>query len=322
LTGGAVVGDHLLAADDQRHHAAGLPAHGGDGGREALAQGRHGEIGQGLVVEGRQAAVFGRFGRLVKGRRGGQFPLQGDGRVFEQPVLGLALGKALAQKGFVGRVFEQPAHEIGHARQEFAVGAVEPHPAGHLEQTLAHGFGHADQGLELVAVFRHAKARRRLHDVGDGAHVVGGALEIDEVAVFERHPGEAFMGDVGFGLAQPGGHGPAHLSGQHGLVVPVGALDQTQSERQARGPAPADQLGQVAFGILEIGLEHDGQVGVVAEFRFAAQASKQLDGDVLVAQLLHVDAKGAAHGHDLAVDRAHGEDAASEPSKFMGLAWE
>ena len=303
--GDAVVGGDVLAADDQRHHAAGLAAHGGDGGRETLAQARHGEIGQGLVVKGRQAAVLDRFGRLVGRRRGGQFPFQGDGRVFKQAVLGLALGKALAQEGFVGRVFEQPAHEIGHARQQLAVGAVEPHPAGHLEQAFAHGFGHADQGLEFVAVFRHAEACRRLHDIGDGAHVVGGALEIDEIAVFEHHPGKTLVGDVGLGLAQPGRHGPAHLFGQHGLVVPVGALDQTQSERQARGPAPADQFGQIAFGVLEIGLEHDGEVRVVAEFRFAAQAPKQLDGDVLVAQLLHVDAKRSAHGHDLAVDRAH-----------------
>ena len=299
-------GAHLLAADDQRVGCAEVFAHLGQGLFHARPGRRDGEVHGGEVGEARQAAKAGRGpGRRGRGLAGLDLALGGQFRVFQQARQLRAFGKALAQEALVGGVFQQAAHQVGHARDEVAVGAVQAHAAGHVAQALAHGFGHAVQHLEFVAFRGHVQGGGHLLHGGDGADVVRGAGEVADVVVGQDHAGVALIGHVGLGLDGVHRHFPAVLLGQHGLGVPVGALDQADGDGQVFVPRPGDQPGHVGVGGLEVALEHDAQVRVVAVLRGAAQALEELDGDLLVLQLLHVDAQKAAHHLDLAVDGLH-----------------
>ena len=91
------------------------------------------------------------------GARCGLFALRGQNRIFQEALdLGL-LGEGLAQEGFVGRVLEQAAHQIGHARQQVAVGGIEAHALGHVQKAFAHGLGHAVEHLEFITLFGHVQ---------------------------------------------------------------------------------------------------------------------------------------------------------------------
>gem|GEM_PF-5263545 len=277
--GQAVGGHDLAAADEQRIDVAEPAPDIGQGLGEGASRRGHGQVEHGFVHERRQAAEA-RPRRGLGRRRALQLALQRQLRILEQAGDVGLVGEALLQKRFVGRVLQQPAHQVGHAGQKLAVGAVEPHPSGDLEEPFAHRLGHAVEHLEFKARLGHVQLASRLHDRADGPDVVRGALEVDQVVVLEDLARLALMGHVRLGLVGPDRHRPAVLLGQHRLVVPVGALDQPKPEGQAFLAAPGDEPGQVLVRVAQIGLEHQREVRPVAELGVGAQALEELDGQL------------------------------------------
>ena len=96
---------------------------------------------------------------------------------------------------------------------------------------------------------------------------------------------------------------PALLSGEHRLVVPVGALDQADRDRRAAAAGPVDERAQVAFGVAQVGLDDDAGVGEVAELVFVEQLREDGVGQVAVAELLEVEVEEDAAVAGLAEDR-------------------
>ena len=116
-----------------------------------------------------------------------------------------------------------------------------------------------------------------------------------DVLVLQDDPGLALEGGVALGLDGPDRDVPAVLLGDDGLGVPVGALDQTDGDGKLLGACPGQKVGQILVRVFEVGLQHDAQVRVVAEFVAVAQAAVHFQGDVLELVLLHVDAHEPVH---------------------------
>ena len=92
------------------------------------------------------------------GRRCGARSTSGDGcgartsRSWSSPS-----AKVEPQERLVGRVLEQPPHEVGHAGDELADGRVFAHAAGRAADGRLDGLAHAVQHLQLVGVFGQAR---------------------------------------------------------------------------------------------------------------------------------------------------------------------
>ena len=283
---------HILAVDVERQGPALRRAHRSDALRVRLPLFGDGEVHRRLVPE-RREGPFLIWRRLLL--PGGEFSFQRDGGVFHQQLDRRAVREALAQEGFVGGVFQQAAHEIGHAGDQLSVGAIEAHTASHVAQALAYGFGHAVKHLKFIAFFGNVQLPRILHDRRDAAHVVRCAREIDDVVVLEDEAGNFLMGQVAFGLVRPHRDGPVALLREHGFRVPIRPLDQPQGDGQLFFPSPSDEITDSLFRILQIGLLDKAKMRIMAEFRGGTQALEQLYGDFAVFELFHVDTHEPAH---------------------------
>jgi len=87
----------------------------------------------------------------------------------------------------------------------------------------------------------------------------------------------ALEGGIGFGLDRIDRNLPAVLFGDDRFIVPVGALDETHRNRQILAPGPGEQGLQIRIGLLQVGLEGDAEVGIVAELLTGPQAAVDLE---------------------------------------------
>ena len=83
--------------------------------------------------------------------------------------------------------------------------------------------------------------------------------------------------------------GPAEPPGGQDLVVPVGSLDQPDRDRRAPRFDPLQQHAQLGLGLRLIGLDHDADIGPVAELGLGKNPAEKLVGECAVGILLHVD---------------------------------
>ncbi len=290
-------GTNILAADVQGVRIAEMFADLGDAGGEGFANRAAREVRRRFVDKRRDPRRCALLVLVCPRRRGGLF-----GRVLQEGIDVRFLDEALAQERLVGGVLQQAAHQVGHAGDHLAVGAVEAHPPGDLEQALAHRFGHAVEDLEFVAFFGDAEGLGCFQDGGDRADVVRAAGEVHPFVVFQQQARLALEGGVGGRLFGVNGNRPAVLAGADRLVIPVGALDQAHADRQTMLAGPGDELRDVFVRVLEIGLQGDAQMGVVGIL--ATQAAVEIEGEVLALPRLHVEAQVAADGDDLVADAA------------------
>ncbi len=85
---------------------------------------------------------------------------------------------------------------------------------------------------------------------------------------------------------------PPHLPGSDRFKVPVGPLDQADRDRDVLRFCPAQQLIQIAVTVVQIGLQHDAEMRIVAKFQF--QAAVDLQNNPFEAIGFHVDAEEGA----------------------------
>ncbi len=130
--------------------------------------------------------------------------------------------------------------------------------------------------------------------------------------------GLAFVGGIALGLDGPDRDFPPHLLGPDRLVVPVGPFDQADGDSRVLLPGPLQKPLQVLVCILEIGLQHDADVGVILVLQL--QAAEHLQGDVLEAVGFHVDAEETVQFDDLGADAPHLlEDGVHRAFKVLGI---
>ena len=212
-------------------------------GAEASAYGRErrivgvpvlsaGEVGVRLVVERPGVA-------RIRGRDGGQPPWLGaevGGRLRrpDQLLDGGTLYEGLTQEGLVGRVLEQTPDQVRHAWDELAHGCVLAQAQAHAADGGLHRLTHAVQHLDLEGAGRQLQLARRLDRHGQRAHVVTGECRAQVVRGAEHLTREPLVHRVAVRLVREHRDRPPFLGGDDRLVVPVGALHQTQSEDDDR----------------------------------------------------------------------------------------
>ena len=139
----------------------------------------------------------------------------------------LAVGEP--QKSAVRGVFQQPSHQISHARQQFANRGVNPHPVFPGTHRLALRLSHPVEHLDFAGFFGNPRSLHLDYGVGEGAKIVAAKGRQQIVDVFQQHRGEMFVMGIGFGLVQKDRTGISVLPGVGHFVVPVRPFDQSHS---------------------------------------------------------------------------------------------
>ena len=160
--------------------------------------------------------------------------------VFGQHLYGLALGVGLAQEGFVGRVFQKAAYQIGHAGNELSHRGVDPERDFFIQQRHLHRLGHAEKYLVLHLVSGDAEKPGVLQHHGDGAQIVTGAGQAHRVVIVQNQPGHLLEVGVGLVLVGVDRDRPAVLPGLDRFEIPVGSLYQTHRYRGFPPAGPGD----------------------------------------------------------------------------------
>ena len=138
------------------------------------------------------------------------------------------------QERLVGRVLQQPAHQVSHAWQHGPVGRVNPDAVAAGDQGVLNHVAHAVQCLELEAGRGQSHGLGGRDRVGQAADVVAAEGRPKLMMMLDHEPGAALVHRVALPLLQEHRLGPAQPPGGQDLVVPVGPLDQPDRDR---GPA-------------------------------------------------------------------------------------
>ena len=158
-----------------------------------------------------------------------QFPVGGreqlDGIAQELLLRGFS-GVLGAEESFVGGVLQQAAHQIGHAGQQGADGAIFADPVPALDEGCLQFVRHAKERLEFVGAGIDLTALGLRDGVGARADVVRGECRGDDVDVVQEKTGELLVVGVAFGLARPDRYGPGALLGEDGFEVPISAFHE------------------------------------------------------------------------------------------------
>ena len=207
----------------------------------------------------------------------------------------LALGGPLAEERLVGGVLQQAAHQVGHARDQLADRGVDPDPLAQQAQGGVDRPGHPVEHLQLDRAVGQPGGPGGGQAVGQATEVVTGEGRPDRAGAVDQVADAALVVGVGLGLLLEDRHRPALGLGDDGLVVPVGAFDQPDLERQPqRRLRPGHEVAQVGVGVLPVGLDDAAQLGPAGEL--VAQRPDELEGEVLHVVVLGVDVDG---GRDL-----------------------
>ena len=199
-------------------------------------------------------------------------------------------GEAGLEERFVRRVFQQPAHQVGHARQAWRRKACRPARGAPANQARWIDVAHAVKHLDLVAARRHAVRLGGGHRVRQAPDVMAAKGRAQSVDGAPSRTGHSARNRRRF--ATSGGR-PARANrvvGRHDLVVPVRPLDQPDRHRRtaALDPLAAASEGRASVSGM-IRLHDDADIGPVAELGLRQHLANNGVRQVLVGVLLHVD---------------------------------
>ncbi len=211
------------------------------------------------------------------------------GRFHQQLLDRNLFGEALSQEGIIGRVFQQPADQVGHAGDQLAERRVNPHALAAVGQELRLVAPHAVEHLQLVGSLGHAEVLRAGDAVGEAPQVVAAEGGSQPAIVLHQEPREPLEIGVGLPFLLVDGNGPAVRLGHDRFVVPVGPLHQPHPDRRAALFRPLQEGFGVALRLGQVRLHDDADVGKVAELVLHQNLFEDLEGEVFVGVLLHVD---------------------------------
>ena len=208
------------------------------------------------------------------------------------------------QERLVRRVFEQPADEVGHPRQQRAIRRVDPDPVPPSGDGPLHRRAHAVKHLDLVTSERNPERLGGGHRVGKAPHVMTAECRTEPSVVHQQELGATLVARVRLPFSLIDGHRPVKLVGEQDLVVPVRSLDQSNRHPRAALLDPGVQVAEVALRGGQIRLGDDADVGPVAELGLHQDGSEDALGQVFVSGLLHIDVDVSPQRDRLSEDHA------------------
>ena len=169
------------------------------------------------------------------------------------------------------------------------------------------------QHLNLNAVGRQAAARCLGDGERDLPQIVRAPHGTNHIDLVEHERDETLIARIGLIFFGEHRNRPTALTVNDRFVVPVGALDEANSEGLPPALGPSDELLHVPLGVPEVGLQRDARIGVGSKFVLQQQPSHNPDRQVLAGIPLHVE--GDAHR------QARGEpQERAQPSRDGGIA--
>ena len=253
------------------------------------------EVGDGFVDELGRGRLFlhGLFG--------------GDNGGFHEQVLDLHLFVvAVSQERIVRCVFEQPPDQIGHARHELSERGVDADAMTHLGEGPRLLFGHAVEHLQFEGSVGNLELLGTGQRVRQAAQVVTAECRPQQLIVFEQQFGQTLVAFVRLPLLLEDGRRPVATRGDDRLIVPVGSLHEPDPDGSASFFRPVEQPREVSFRIGQIRLNDDPHIGPVAELLFEQRLLENVERQILVRVLLHIDVQ-------IGVLRAGGSQQRSQP---------
>ena len=158
-------------------------------------------------------------------------------------------GEARLQERLVRRVFEQPPHQVGHARQDGAIGRIDPHAMAAVDQGALDQVAHAEERLELVGRLGQSPRLGGGDRVGQAADVVAAERRPQLVVMLDQEPRAPLERRVALPFLQVDRLGPAQPPRGRDLVVPVRSLDQPDRDRRPAALDPVAEHPQLVLGI-------------------------------------------------------------------------
>ena len=225
------------------------------------------------------------------------------GRTRQQRGPGFLPGVLLPQEALVGGILKEATHEVGHAGQQLANGAILADATIALPQGGLEFVGHPKERLKLEGALIDAQSVGLGEGVGTGTHIVGGESRGDQADVFQQEDGELLEVRVGFGFEVPDGRWPAALLGENCLMIPIRPFDQSHGDRPLMLPDPREQGSQIGFAIAQVRLERDADGGLDAKLGFLQNRNEESEGEVLQLVTLHVEIHQGANLGGAAEDR-------------------
>jgi len=104
----------------------------------------------------------------------------------ELTLLRDSIAERVLQERLVGRVFEQPANQIGHTRDQITEGCVDAKRAAHVDDSGLQRIAHAEQHLQLEVARCQADRLGVADRRGQAADVVTGQRRANDAVMVEQ----------------------------------------------------------------------------------------------------------------------------------------
>ena len=109
------------------------------------------------------------------------------------------------------------------------------------------------------------------------------------LVIAHQKPRDPLEIGVGLPLLLKHGNRPAGRAGMDRFVIPIGPFHQPHPNRRAAPSSPIAQINQIVFGIAQIALNHDADVGQIAKFVLHEHALKYVQREILDPIRFHID---------------------------------
>ena len=148
---------------------------------------------------------------------------------------------------------------------------------------------HAVQHLDFHRPVGHVQFFRPRKSMRQAAKIVTGQRRPQPLMILHQDPAQSLVTVIRLPFAAIDGNRPAAVLGHDVFIVPVRAFDEPDPDRSASLFGPLEHPVQIVLSGFQIGLHHDAAVSVVAELVFHQHSPENLERDLAVVVLLHVD---------------------------------
>ena len=212
-------------------------------------------------------------------------------RTREQFLGGCVVFEACFEPRFVRAVLEETTHEIRHARNQFADGAILAQAKIEIDRRALELIAHAVEHLQFECRLWKTALLECCERRCDRARVVTSEREFHAAFALgrgrrcDKSRGHALEARVGVNLAAPHRNRPALLFRVDRFVIPVRAFHETNRDLAARALRPLDDAARVIVARAQVRLHCQASVEVV----LLAGTHEEFERQILERELLHVE---------------------------------
>ena len=207
----------------------------------------------------------------------------------QEEIEGLRFSVFFAQEGFVRRVFQQAAHQVGHPREDLPHRGVNPDTSSGLGDGGLKRFGHSEDHLVFSGIRRQPRRFRRSLGMRQAAQAMRAERGSDEAGVLDQRPAEEFVVVIRLRFGFKDRDRPTPLPVTDRVGVPIRPLDQPDRDRGAALPHPSDQAVEVGGRLRQVSLHGDAAMGIAAVGVFGQEAHKDHQRQILQLRLFHIE---------------------------------